>query len=208
MILSLVKPKTSPKALQELMRRHRDDRHPDELWHSLLYELADGNQKCDEGRLLYRVEDEFAVVRSPERLRDVHDLTIVDDRKMEVPDFKVGERFGFRVRVCCEKRIAKSESNRRHSIHEIADGDMELRDEHAWWWISNEDRHRGAYELQRDQVRIGNRRIYTLRNRKVDTLEYEGVLTVANPEAMERIYRFGIGSQKGHGCGLIDISKV
>ncbi|MFQ3638477.1 MAG: type I-E CRISPR-associated protein Cas6/Cse3/CasE [Chloracidobacterium sp.] len=157
----------------------------------------------------------------------------VEQRSLE-PKFRVGQQFRFRLRANPTVRCHKAEGNRkpgqRYGIYgeeplfkwlvrkgnppggsnrggfSVAKGELWMVDEGHWTaWREAPPALTEADPFQADG---GAKKLEkTGQSLTIHTVLFEGRLTVTQPDAFVETLKFGIGSAKGFGCGLLSLAR-
>ncbi|QCF27511.1 type I-E CRISPR-associated protein Cas6/Cse3/CasE [Hydrocarboniclastica marina] len=139
------------------------------------------------------------------------------------PNLKTGDRLAFRLRA--NPTVARKQQGRERSVRhdvlmdakvqcqraQITDpAEVQARTEHAAsTWLLNRGAT-GGFELTAQPQVSGYRQHFIQRkNREIrfSSVDYEGVLTVTNPEQFLNVLAHGLGRSRGFGCGLMLVRR-
>jgi len=144
--------------------------------------------------------------------------------KMYEPLLSVGERLAFSLRANPVVTRTASETGKRCRHDVVMDAKRQLKEsaqerpplpeivwQAGWRWLQAQAERRG-FQVQR--AHIDSYRQHRLRKPgakepiRYSTLDFDGLLTVTEPELFRQALYGGIGPAKGFGCGLLLIRRV
>lgn len=138
------------------------------------------------------------------------------------PQLKAGQSLVFELRA--NPTVARGRDGRRSARHDVvfdARRQAQARGDSVSAADAEQNAGRGWLERQGDlcgfavaQVRVAGYERLRLRKRRasqpisLSTLDYEGVLSVADPQRLQRALLQGIGPAKAFGCGLLLVRRL
>ena len=193
--------------------------------HHLVWSLfADGPDRRRD--FLWRETDRgtffILSVRPPE---DRHGLFEIAEPKPFVPVLESGDRLGFALRA--NPIVRRRVSGRRRSVkHDVvmdalrsnARGDraaprLAAAREQGLAWLERQGA-RSGFAVEADRVRVDGYDQHRIARAgsggpmSYSTLDFEGVLTVRDPDALVPAIARGFGASKAYGCGLMLIRRA
>lgn len=197
----------------------------DDLGHRLVWTLFPSEPDERIARnFLYRAIDERSFLVMSETLpRNDHALWRIDDPKAYEPAPRVGERYGFILRANPVMAV-RAQDRRSIRVDAVMHAKQAARIAKLPWgreeeeiaaldWLWKREAaigvafdHEGCHARDYRQHRIGGKkRTDPIRFSSVD---YEGVLSVTDPERFTAALVNGIGKARAFGCGLMLIRRV
>jgi CRISPR system Cascade subunit CasE len=196
--------------------------------HQLVWRLF-GSSPAQPRDFLFR--DESAARRSfylvsarpPEDRQNVWDLDI----KAYAPQLRAGERLSFRLRANPVRSTRGDEGKvKRHDVVMDLKTRLKAMDEHeplpplpaivqeaGFRWLS-ERAGRHGFRVDEGAVRVEGYRQHRLHKGRqrahiqLSTVDYNGTLTVTDPELFQQALYRGVGPAKGFGCGLLMVKRL
>lgn len=136
------------------------------------------------------------------------------------PALVAGDRLAFELRANPVVTRSDDDSHQRHDVVMDAKRRLpaaerpilaELAQQVGFDWLARRAEGNG-FAVTGDRVRVDGYRRHQLprdgRLIRFSTLEFNGVLTVTDPERMVRCLFTGVGPAKGFGCGLLLVRRV
>lgn len=146
------------------------------------------------------------------------------ESKLYAPRIAAGSRLAFTLRVN-PVRSRPAEKGRRGQRHDVvmdakhrmrgpgqpAEHDALVRGEGLAWLEERAERH--GFRLDPGALRVHSyrqHRLYKPRGSPIrfSTLDYDGLLTVTDPQRLLETLQQGLGPAKGFGCGLLLVRRV
>ena len=203
--------------------------------HQYLWNLFHQDKGSREAGFLYRQEESegwplFYVVSQTEP-RDDEGIWQIDSKPYR-PMLRPGERLAFTLRanIVVTKKPSLGDANKnkrkRHDLvmeaktrlrakgiaREAWPPPGELIQEAGWSWLSSRaDKH--GFRIEREEIRADGYRQHRLLKKAAEpirfsTLDYNGLLTVTDPNKLTGALTSGIGPAKGFGCGLLLVRRA
>ncbi len=173
------------------------------------------NRPYDDRNFLFRVEKKKKYVgaevlmQSEQEPQDIDGHYIAATRQYE-PIIDEGQRLRFRLRANPVKKIS-DESGRLNSKGDVKKCRVPLirEEEQKSWFERKVDSHCTLDTLIINQeVPLYFRKKKGDRTGKIQTVIFDGILTVKDPSRFMPEVRKGIGPAKAFGCGLLSIAKL
>lgn len=184
----------------------------------VVYLLANGaNRRRD--YLWREVEPGTFLILSERHPHDPHDLFDLGEPKRFAPELSAGDWLSFSLRAnpLVRRRTPYRAGNvkhdvvmhalRKHPHGERASYRMEVAREAGFEWLAKQAAKAGIV-LEREHVTVDRYERHRIERdgsapMSFSTLEFKGVLRVAEPEAVLSRIRYGFGGAKAYGCGLM-----
>jgi len=202
--------------------------------HQLLWQLFTERQ---ERNFLFRQEIESEQLAPGEEARGLPLFYVLSDEppvnvpgllqaetKELAPHLETGDRLAFRLRA--NPTVARKEEGRKHSVRHDVLMDAKLQCQRAEVTDSSEIQARmeqaasswlnqrgggGGFQLAA-QPQVSGYRQHFLRSKGRDirfsSVDYEGVLSVSNPEQFLKVLAQGLGRSRAFGCGLMLVRRA
>ena len=207
-----------------LMGRSRGSARSDHPGHHLVwYLLAD---TAERGRdFLWREAGPGTFyILSERHPHDPHDLFDLAEPKRFAPELSAGDWLSFSLRAnpVVRRRSPYRAGNvkhdvvmdalRKHPRGERAPYRLEVAREAGFEWLARQAA-RAGFVLKRQHVTVDRYEQHRIARdgsapMSFSTLEFEGVLRVADPEALVFRIRRGFGAAKAYGCGLMLVRRA
>lgn len=210
----------SPTALVPLLKgKARAPGRSNHSGHHLVgYLLANGADRRRD-YLWREVEPGTFYILSERHPHDPHDLFDLGESKCFAPELSAGDWLSFSLRAnpLVRRRTPYRAGNvkqdvvmhalRKHPRGVRASYRMEVAREAGFEWLAKQAAKAG-FVLEREHVTVDRYERHRIERdgsapMSFSTLEFEGVLRVAEPEAVLSRIRYGFGGAKAYGCGLM-----
>jgi len=186
--------------------------------HQALWKLFTG--RSDNPRdFLYRVErmgkgnGMFILLQSTKCPQQTENGPVILDWREINPGFVSGQRLRFRLRANPVKRIKDSQKGTVEKKGKTYTRTLRvplLHEEQQQAWLERKFQDMAQLEtliIQPEPV-LYFRKEKEKRSGKIQTVLFDGILRITNPEAFAHTFKTGIGPAKAFGCGLLSIAKT
>lgn len=165
------------------------------------------------------------LILSARRPVDSHALFDIDTPKLFAPALKTGDRLQFSLRAnpVLRRRDPQKERFVKHDVvmdalrshpdGERAERRFAVMREQGFAWLERQAR-RAGFTVLPDEVRVDGYEQHRVARKEstsamsFSTLDFDGLLTVTNPDAFLTAVAIGFGSAKAYGCGLMLIRRA
>ena len=191
--------------------------------HHLVWSLfADHSQRQRD--FLWREMDRGVFLTLSARLpEDPHGLFEIAEPKPFEPALAVGDRLGFSLRAnpVIRRRDLSGQRSVKHDVvmdalrslpaGERASRRLDAVQEQGTDWLQRQGQSAG---FEAERVRVDGYEQHRVSRKgsappmSFSTLDFEGILTVRNPDALLTVIRRGFGAAKAYGCGLLLVRRV
>lgn len=207
------------KALAPLLLRPGGSRH---TGHHLMWSLFTDDAARERDFLWREMPGGVFFVLSARLPEDRHGLFDIAPPKAFEPQLASGDSLGFSLHANPVVRKSAGEKSKKHDVvmealHGVERGARADRREAAaqasgFAWLERQSA-RAGFAVERAQVRIDGYEQHRVprkggRPMLFSTLDYDGILTVVDPEAFLGAVARGFGSARAYGCGLLLIRRA
>ena len=206
-------------ALTPLLLGPNDGRH---TGHHLMWSLFADDPARQRDFLWREMPGGVFFVLSARLPEDRHGLFDISPPKVFDPELAEGDALGFSLRA---NPVVRKGANGRSKKHDVVMDALQgverktraQRREAAvqtsgFAWLQRQG-ERAGFTVRQSHVRIDSYEQHRVakkagRSMSFSTLDYEGVLTVVDPEVFVRALARGLGSARAYGCGLLLIRRT
>ena len=190
--------------------------------HLMWYLFTDGADRRRD--FLWReMEPGTFLALSARRPEDPHGLFELDEPKRFAPLLEPGDllRFSLRANPVVRRRVGPKHRLAKHDVvmHALRQGEGERAarrlvtvQKAGFAWLKQQAL-RSGFEVESRKVRVDGYAQHSIGQRGIgnlsySTLEFDGILRVADPPSFLSALTHGFGSAKAYGCGLMLVGRV
>lgn len=207
------------RALSPLLLGAHDGRH---AGHHLMWSLFADDRARQRDFLWREMPGGVFFVLSARLPEDRHRLFDIAPPKVFEPQLARGDSLGFALHANPVVRKAAGERSKKHDVVMAALQGVERKDRagrrqaavqaSGFAWLERQG-GRAGFAVDQAQVRIDGYERHRLARKggkamSFSTLDYEGILTVLEPDAFLEAVARGFGSARAYGCGLLLIRRA